>query len=66
VVGGMAGPQTLVVGGTELPIPDLAVREVTHDVDGLLGMDVLRGTVVAAAADATRPAVWQVPRPSPG
>jgi hypothetical protein len=62
VVAGMAGPQILVVGDRELPIPDLAVREVMHDVDGLVGMDVLRGTVVAAAADATRPAIVQVPR----
>jgi hypothetical protein len=54
--GGFVGPQTLVIGGARLTVPDLAVRDQVHDVDGIISMDVLRGTVVAAAADVERPA----------
>jgi hypothetical protein len=32
-----------------------------HDPHGMVGMDVLRGTVLACTADARRPVVWQVP-----
>ena len=33
-----------------------------HDPQGIVGMDLLRGTVLAVAADAARPVAWQIPR----
>jgi hypothetical protein len=58
--GGMVGPQTLLVGGIRLPVPDLAVRQGMRDPQGIIGMDVIAGTVVAAAADVSRPVFWLV------
>jgi hypothetical protein len=62
VLGSLAGPQTLVVGGAEVPVPNLAVRDSMEPPHGLVGMDVLRGTVLACAHDRTRPVLWQIPR----
>jgi hypothetical protein len=59
--GGRVGPQTLIVGGARLPVPDLAVREGMGDPQGIVGMDVIAGTIVAAAADVSRPVFWLVP-----
>jgi hypothetical protein len=59
--GGLVGPQTLVVGGRSLPVPDLAVREGMDDPQAIIGMDVIAGTVVAACADVSRPVLWLVP-----
>ena len=53
--GGFVGPQTLIVGDARLSVPDLAIREQIHDVDAILSMDALRGTVIAAGADLSRP-----------
>ncbi|HUR17303.1 MAG TPA: aspartyl protease family protein [Candidatus Limnocylindrales bacterium] len=53
--GGFVGPHTLLLGGARLSVPDLAVREQIHDVDAIVSMDALRGTVIAAAADLARP-----------
>lgn len=61
VLGARMGAATLVVAGREIPVASLVVREQMHDPQGMVGMDVLRGTVVAASADVTRPAVWQIP-----
>lgn len=58
--GGSVGPRTLVVGGQRRPVPALAVRADMHDPQGLVGMDVLRGTVLACAADLGRPVYWSV------
>jgi hypothetical protein len=60
VRGAEAGAQVLVVGGHEVPVAALAVRESMPGPPGLIGMDVLRGTVLACAADAERPVVWQL------
>ena len=60
--GGLAGSQTLLIGGHRLVVPDLAVRPQMHDTDAIIGMDVLRGTVVACAADVDRPVFLLVPR----
>lgn len=60
VLGANVGAATLVVAGREFPVADLAVRDKMHDPQGLVGMDVLRGTVIAAGADVGRPLVWQV------
>ena len=59
-VGGSAGPQTLLVGSQRVPVPALHVRETMHEPQGMVGMDVLRGTLLAVAADLGRPLVWCV------
>ncbi len=58
--GGSVGPQTLVVHGKRLSVPALAVREQMHDPQGIVGVDVLRGTVLCCAADRERPVYWCV------
>lgn len=59
--GWSVGPQTLVVGGHRLPVAALRIRPEMHDPQGLVGMDVLRGTVLTVAADVSRPVFWQIP-----
>ncbi|HET9879612.1 MAG TPA: aspartyl protease family protein [Candidatus Limnocylindria bacterium] len=68
VVGGFVTDQTLIVGGVELAVPRLAVRDGMHPPHGMVGMDVLPGSVVICAADRSRPVLWQVPvrQSSPG
>ena len=61
VMGSMAGEATLVVAGNDLPVASLAVRTTMPDPQGLVGMDVLRGTILAVAADPSRPVSWQIP-----
>lgn len=61
-VGSLAGPQTLLIGDVRVPIPALRVRSVMHDPQGIIGMDVLRGTVLTSGADPARNVVWQVPQ----
>jgi hypothetical protein len=61
VIGSSAGAQVIVVAGHELPVEQLAVRETMHDPQGMVGMDVLPGSVVACAADRGRRVVWQIP-----
>jgi aspartyl protease len=60
VMGSSAGAQVLEVAGREVHVAELAVREVMHDPQGMVGIDVLRGTVLAFSADRGRPVVWQV------
>jgi hypothetical protein len=59
--GSNAGPQTLLVDGHRLNLPALAVRTEMHDPQGIVGMDVLRGTILAATAEVSRPVFWLVP-----
>ena len=54
VIGSSAGAQIIVVAGHEVPVERLAVRDTMHDPQGMVGVDVLRGTVLACAADRTR------------
>jgi hypothetical protein len=61
VMGWFAGPQALVLAGGELPVPDLAVRTTLGPVRALIGMDVLRGTVVIANDDPSDDVLLQVP-----
>ncbi|MFN2471785.1 MAG: retropepsin-like aspartic protease [Gaiellaceae bacterium] len=63
VIGARAGEATLVVAGHELQVSSLAVRRSMQDPQGLVGMDVLRGTILAVAADVRRPVLWQIPPP---
>ena len=57
----LAGEAVLAVAGHERKVPSLAVRASMHDPQGLVGMDVLRGTILAACADRGRPVFWLVP-----
>ncbi len=59
-LGSKAGPATLVVAGHDVPVPILAVREVMHDPQGMVGMDVLPGTIVAVCTDVGQSVLWQL------
>jgi hypothetical protein len=59
--GWSVGRQSLVVDGHRVPIPAVKVRQEMHDPQGMVGMDVLRGTVLTCAADLYRPVFLQVP-----
>lgn len=52
--------QTLLVGGARLPVQSLIVGPEMDGRDGLVGMDVLRGTVLTVSGDPDRPVLWQV------
>lgn len=52
--------RTLVVGGARLPVQSLIVGPEMDGRDGLVGMDVLRGTVLTVSGDPDRPVLWQV------
>jgi hypothetical protein len=60
VLGATVGEATLVVSGREIPVAALAIRQAMHDPQAMVGMDVMRGTVLAVAADVSRPVFWQV------
>jgi hypothetical protein len=64
VVGAIAGDQVLVVGGMEIPVAKLAVRREMGYPPGLVGMNVLRGTVLALDADPAGLVTWQLSRES--
>ncbi len=55
------GPATLAVGGHRIPVPDLAARVDMEGVQAMVGMDVLRGTVLACTANPTGRVIWQLP-----
>ena len=61
VIGSSGGAQVIAVAGRDVPVERLAVRETMHDPQGMVGADVLRGTVIACAADRSRRVVWQIP-----
>lgn len=61
VVGSKSGPATLVVAEHEVPVASLAVRNAMHEPQGMVGMDFLRGTILAVCADGGRPVLWQLP-----
>jgi hypothetical protein len=62
VVGEEVPGQTIRLGDARLPVPVVFVREQMPPEHGLaqVGMDVLRGTVLAISADATQPVHWLV------
>lgn len=60
-MGTRTGDAVLVVGGREVVVPSLAVRAAMHDPQGIVGMDVLGGTILAVCADRARPVFWQLP-----
>lgn len=60
VLGEVVEGQTLRIGAARFRVPRLLVRESIDTMQGLVGMDVLRGTVLAVSADRARPIVWLV------
>jgi hypothetical protein len=60
VLGIPAGDQVLAVAGARIPVPDLAVRRDMGYPPGLVGMNVLRGTVLALDADPAGLVTWQL------
>jgi hypothetical protein len=63
IVGSVVENRTLVIAGARLPVARLVVRDTMDGHDGLVAMDVLRGTVLTVSADRSRPVFWQVPGP---
>ena len=61
VTGEWVGPAVLLVGDAALRVDKLAVRE-SQDPPGLIGMDVLRGTVVVCNDDPKGHVLWLVPQ----
>lgn len=62
--GTLVGSQVLLVEGRRVRLQSLAVRESMPELQAMIGMDVLRGTVLACCADRTQPVVWSVRAPS--
>jgi predicted aspartyl protease len=56
-----AAGQVLAVGDARLPIPRLIVREDHRGYPGLVGMDLLRGCVLAVSANPGQPMAWLMP-----
>lgn len=61
VMGERLGAAVLVIGDARIAVADLAAREDMEGIDGMVGMDLLRGTVLACTADPTGRVVWQLP-----
>ena len=55
--------QALIVDAATVPLATLIVSPEMDGRDGLVGMDVLRGTVLTVSGDPYRPVIWQVARP---
>jgi hypothetical protein len=64
IVGAAVTDQTLVLDGARVRVPRIIVRESMAGPAGLVGMDVLRGTILAVNADRRQPVFWQVPEPA--
>lgn len=60
VIGARIGPRTLLIDNRPVSVKNLAVRDAMHPPHGLIGMDVLRGTVIACTADPDEPVLWLV------
>jgi hypothetical protein len=59
--GWSVGVRNLIVGGREVKLPKVSVRPQMHDTQAIVGMDALRGTVLAFAHDLSKPVFWLVP-----
>ncbi|MDP9273279.1 MAG: hypothetical protein M3O93_07095 [Chloroflexota bacterium] len=53
--------RTLRVGDATLPVPNLLIREEIGNAPGLIGMDILRGTILVVSTDEGQPVIWFVP-----
>jgi hypothetical protein len=59
--GSVALDQVLLVGEVRLPMPRLVVRDEVEGRGILVGMDLLRGTILAVHGDMAQPVFWQLP-----
>jgi len=60
VLGAEAGSQVLALGGARVAVPSLKLRTGMDDPPGMLGQDLIRGTVVAVGPDPATPVLWGV------
>ena len=60
VLGARVGRATLAVAGHDVLVESLAVRASMPDPQGIVGIDVLRGTILVVCADRGRPVLWQL------
>jgi hypothetical protein len=59
----MVADRVLVAGEARIPVPRLFVRPPFNAAcEGLVGMDLMRGTVLMVGADLDRRVLWLVPR----
>ena len=61
VLGTVVADRLLRVGDARLPVSRLLIRDEIDPMQGLVGMDVLRCTVLVVSADRSRPVGWLVP-----
>lgn len=59
--GSAADDQVLIAGGARISLPRLLVGDAHGDALGLVGMDLLRRTVLVVSADPSRDVIWLVP-----
>jgi hypothetical protein len=59
--GSVVADQTLEVGEARVAVAQLILRDEMAGRGGLVGMDVLRATILTVSADPARPVIWQVP-----
>ncbi len=60
VTGSLVGARTLLIGGRRIGVESLALRPEMQEPQGMVGMDVLRGAVLACSADITRPTLLAI------
>ena len=58
VRGSSVGERTLTRRRRDVPVTGLLVRDEVGSMQGLIGMDVLRGTILVVSADDRRPVTW--------
>ena len=61
-LGAEARDRTLLVGGARVALDSILVGDGMDGRDGLVGMDMLRGTVLTVTHDANRSIFWQIDR----
>jgi len=61
VMGAAVDDRVLRVGDVRFPVPRLLIREGIDTMLGLVGMDILRGTILVVGAARSRPVAWLVP-----
>jgi hypothetical protein len=59
--GSEVADQTLLACDARIPVERLILRDAMEDRDLLVGMDVLRGMVLAVHGDPAKPVLWMVP-----
>jgi hypothetical protein len=62
VRGSVAVDRILRVGDATFTVSEVLVRDRIDSMLGLIGMDILRGTVLVVSADEREPVTWMVPR----